>query len=383
MGGKPQKPKIQAYVDRRWFDEFEVYRSSHNLNQSKALEKILAEFFGGPSKQALPSEQLETAIAPALVDALRAELAEFKQELEQRLQLVESRLGLESAPESATTLNGLANESALKPEVVLAESAFESASELATPVDGLANESATHLTESASASATSLNELVAKSADKSATALDESASELVGLVSESADESASAMLDGLATDLANSSAVESANLDTTTALEEVAESANSSAVESAIEIEEAIALNTLEDSLEPTTASGESVEVLPSATSDIPIDRASVETAIAPNLEKVLDNASIPASIPEPTQQRVLIETPTVCTVKPGKQPPEEIRKIVEARLAFGQRVSRKDLATLIGKSSEAVRQRRETGSLHEWGVQLVTGSRPEEFERI
>jgi len=44
-GRETAKPKIQAYVDQQWFDEFEVYRSSHKLNQSKGLETILALFF--------------------------------------------------------------------------------------------------------------------------------------------------------------------------------------------------------------------------------------------------------------------------------------------------------------------------------------------------
>jgi hypothetical protein len=252
MGGKPQKPKIQAYVDRQWFDAFEVYCSSHNLNQSKALEKILAEFFGGPSKQALPSDRLETAIAPALVDALRAELAELKQELEQRLQLVESRLGLESAPESAVALNG-------KPS--------ESASELITSVDAKPSESAISRTESAQS-------WVTEAVTESATALDESAI--------------------TASRLAGESVAESANLDTTTALEEVAKSAANLAIKSAIEIEEAIALNTLEDNFETATPSGGSVEVSQSATNNTPISYDAARLgAIAPSHEKGMDNDDI------------------------------------------------------------------------------------------
>jgi hypothetical protein len=333
MGGIPQKPKIQGYIDRQWFDEFEVYRSSHNLNQSKALESILAEFFGGVSKQALPSDGLNTVATTALVDALRGELAELKHKLEQRLQLVESRLGLKSADESATVLN-------------------------------------------------------------------ESASIAAGLVSESAPESADTMMNGLATDLMNSSAagkdeaeveavnglvdesvVESANPDITTALDEVAESAANSAIESAGEIEEALILNTLEDKLETATPSGESVEVSQSATNNTHIsDDAVLDESIAPSLELGIDNDDIlPGSI-EPLAR---FEAPTSPTVKPGKQRPEEIKKIVEAKLPPGQKITTKELAALIGKSSEAVRQRRDTGRLPEWGVRLVPGSRPEEFERI
>lgn len=49
MGGLPVKPKLQGYVQQELFDEFERYRTAHNLSQSRALEKLLAEFFGKPS----------------------------------------------------------------------------------------------------------------------------------------------------------------------------------------------------------------------------------------------------------------------------------------------------------------------------------------------
>lgn len=45
--------------------------------------------------------------------------------------------------------------------------------------------------------------------------------------------------------------------------------------------------------------------------------------------------------------------------------------------------MSKKHLAALIGKSIEAIRLREKNGKLYEWGIQLVTGSKPEEFERI
>jgi hypothetical protein len=99
---------------------------------------------------------------------------------------------------------------------------------------------------------------------------------------------------------------------------------------------------------------------------------ATVDTSTSTSEDAAVDNT--PPETPE---------APKRPAIKPGKQPPEEIRKIVEANLALGQRVSKKELADLIGKTSEAVRQRRDTGRLPEWGIQLVPGSRPEEFERI
>jgi len=49
---------------------------------------------------------------------------------------------------------------------------------------------------------------------------------------------------------------------------------------------------------------------------------------------------------------------------KPWKTTPEEIRKIAEAKLAHGQRVSKKHLAALIGKSIEAIRLRKKNQAL-------------------
>lgn len=136
MGGKPQKPKIQAYVDQRWFDEFEIYRATHNLNQSKALEKLLAEFFGGASASTLP---LDGAIATSnLVYALRSELVDLKLEIDHRLQLVESRLATESAHKSAVAITESASESA-----TLQDELAVPLDESAVDIDGLATESAT------------------------------------------------------------------------------------------------------------------------------------------------------------------------------------------------------------------------------------------------
>ena len=104
MGGLPLKPKLQGYVQQELFDEFERFRTSHNLNQSKALEKLLAEYFGKSSASALPHE--EAIATSTLADSLRAELAALRLEIVQRLELVESRLAINSATvvtESAAT----------------------------------------------------------------------------------------------------------------------------------------------------------------------------------------------------------------------------------------------------------------------------------------
>ena len=73
MGGLPVKPKLQGYVQQELFDEFERFRTTHILNQSKALEKLLAEYFGKPSAPTLPHEE---AIAVA---TLRADLVKLEQ----------------------------------------------------------------------------------------------------------------------------------------------------------------------------------------------------------------------------------------------------------------------------------------------------------------
>ena len=139
MGGLPVKPKLQGYVAQELFDEFEAYRASHNLNQSKALEKLLAEYFGKPSAPTLPPND---ALATSALASLRAELAALRLELVQRLEVVESRL----ANKSAANLGGI---SAIAEDVIavpVTVSAIRSADESATlldeVVDRLADESA-------------------------------------------------------------------------------------------------------------------------------------------------------------------------------------------------------------------------------------------------
>ena len=61
MGGLPVKPKLQGYVQQELFDEFEKFRATHNLNQSKGLEKLLAEFFNGSSASTLPPHDVVSA----------------------------------------------------------------------------------------------------------------------------------------------------------------------------------------------------------------------------------------------------------------------------------------------------------------------------------
>lgn len=172
MGGLPVKPKLQGYVAQELFDEFEAYRVSHNLNQSKALEKLLAEYFGTASAPSLPTEDV------IAVAALRAELAALRVELLQRLEFVESRLASESAlplDESATVVNRLVT-------ISVTESAY---AEATTPVDDLAESAANLVDESAvvvDAIAVPVNVSATSSADESAASLAES-------VASSADES--------------------------------------------------------------------------------------------------------------------------------------------------------------------------------------------------
>ena len=242
MGGKPLKPKIQAYVEQRWFDEFEVYRSTYNLNQSKALEKILAEFFGGFSNPTSPPD--EVIDVNASLFALRSELMELRLELEQRLHLVENRLEVDSA----VPLNGLASESATSKTdsaMGLNELAYESAVESAI----VHAESVLLLDELGFESATASNRL----ADESAILLvdlDPNPRELLAeLDTELADESATT-LDKVETNsvdrLADGSAVELDSIEVTTALDESIESAASSVDESAL-VEDAIAHNPIEE----------------------------------------------------------------------------------------------------------------------------------------
>ena len=114
MGGLPVKPKLQGYVQQELFDEFERFRTTHNLNQSKALEKLLAEYFGKPSAPTLPHEE---AIAVA---TLRADLVKLEQELSQRLQYLEDRLAVRHS-------SGITVSSAYESAIPLDESAIESA----------------------------------------------------------------------------------------------------------------------------------------------------------------------------------------------------------------------------------------------------------------
>ena len=161
MGGLPVKPKLQGYVAQELFDEFERFRATHNLNQSKALEKLLAEYFGKPSASTAPQDEI--AAAASLLAAMRAEVAALRLELVQRLEVVESRLAIESAiplEQSALPLDGLADESAapmisLSDESVTGFSVLvaESASESVDLQSGSAYESAIPIDESASESA--------------------------------------------------------------------------------------------------------------------------------------------------------------------------------------------------------------------------------------
>ena len=162
MGGLPVKPKLQGYVAQELFDEFEAYRASHNLNQSKALEKLLAEYFGKPSASTLPPNEVASALP--LVAALRSELVELKLELTQRLQVLEDRLAVSSAVTSATPLDGLADES-------------EAATESAAPMISLSDESATGFSGLVAESAIDSVDIQSGSAIESAIPLDESASE--------------------------------------------------------------------------------------------------------------------------------------------------------------------------------------------------------------
>ena len=112
MGGLPVKPKLQGYIAQELFDEFEAYRVAHNLNQSKGLEKLLAEYFGGSIASTVPQD--EVAAAASLLAAMRSELAALRLELVQRLEVVESRL----ATESAIPLDESAIESAVAEDVI-------------------------------------------------------------------------------------------------------------------------------------------------------------------------------------------------------------------------------------------------------------------------
>ena len=184
MGGLPLKPKLQGYVQQELFDEFERFRATHNLNQSKALEKLLAEYFGKPSASTLPP--VDALATSTLADSLRAELAALRLELVQRLEVVESRLAIESATivnELAAPLDGLAEVSADNiPDLInvpIASDATTTPTEQIVSAANLKIESAVvedvnavpvtvSAISSADGLATNLAELVASSADESA-----------------------------------------------------------------------------------------------------------------------------------------------------------------------------------------------------------------------
>ena len=137
MGGLPVKPKLQGYITEELFDKFEVYHDSHYLNQSRGLEKLLSEFFGKQSKN-VPEKVGNQD------EDLRAELIEFKTEVEKRLLALEAKLSVslasELATESAVTvLNGLAASLAIESALIMDETVIEAVNALAITS---ANESA-------------------------------------------------------------------------------------------------------------------------------------------------------------------------------------------------------------------------------------------------
>lgn len=46
MGGLPQKPKVQGYIQQEAFDKFQDYCKLHKLSQSAGLDVVIAGFFG-------------------------------------------------------------------------------------------------------------------------------------------------------------------------------------------------------------------------------------------------------------------------------------------------------------------------------------------------
>ena len=184
MGGLPLKPKLQGYVQQELFDEFERFKATHNLNQSKALEKLLAEYFGKPSASTLPPNEVASALP--LVAALRSELMELKLELTQRLQLLEDRLADSSADNSAMPLAGLADESAA-PMISLSDESVtgffslvtDSASDSVDIQSGSAYKSVIPLDESAIESAVVEDAIALPATVSAISSADESASESV------------------------------------------------------------------------------------------------------------------------------------------------------------------------------------------------------------
>ena len=179
MGGLPVKPKLQGYVQQELFDEFERFRATYNLNQSKALEKLLAEYFGKPSAFTLPPGDAIT------IAALRSELVEWKIDLTQRLQALEDRLAGSSAVSSVTLLDGLAEVSATELAVDKTGLADSSADESAVAEDATVVPVDVSAISSVDELATPLDELVARLADESA---DESAVEEEAIEEEAIEE---------------------------------------------------------------------------------------------------------------------------------------------------------------------------------------------------
>lgn len=164
MGGKPQRPKVQGYVDEHLFVAFESYRQQHELNQSQALQKLLTEFFG--FKQSSPPAP------PADTLAFFQKLSGQLLALDDRLKAVEARLAIDSGTDPAPVLAELATELTDKSASGLADRLAVTANGLAAPLDRLACESANRL---------AANGLAAESAD--GLAMVESAN---GLAAESA-----------------------------------------------------------------------------------------------------------------------------------------------------------------------------------------------------
>lgn len=147
MGGKPQKPKIQAYVGQRWFDYFTDYCQEHGLNQSNGFERLLIEKFAKPSDESaeisslhqpiqLEIERLDQA-GNALASTCHA-LVDLTSNLRERIEILEDRQNQSSEAERLVNLESelhhfkvltlmLWGESALARQVADAESADESA----------------------------------------------------------------------------------------------------------------------------------------------------------------------------------------------------------------------------------------------------------------
>lgn len=182
MGGKPQRPKLQGYVDEHLFEAFESYRQQQGLNQSQALQKLLAEFFGF-KQPSLPASSADTTLT------LFQELSGQLLALDDRLKAVEARLAIDSTSDPAPALAELATELIHESAYRLAGSASgladESAKGLAAPPDRLVDESASGLADRLAVDA---DGLASESATRLATLPDRLATESAdGLARESAD----------------------------------------------------------------------------------------------------------------------------------------------------------------------------------------------------